>query len=76
MGQATVLEKTKSLFTLNPGSHNINRNQLQLVYVLYHTCAMASVPALYCLIIYVPCSYKQQKEVGKLMQTVVTSSIH
>jgi len=74
--QATVLEKTKSFFTLNNGSRNMNRNQLQLVYVLHHTCAMASVPALYCLIIHVPCSYKQQNELGKLKQTVLTSSIH
>jgi len=76
MGQVTVLEKTESFFTLNPGSHNVNRNQLQLVYVLYHTPAMASIPALYCLIIYVPCSYKQQKELGKLIQTVLTTSSH
>jgi hypothetical protein len=76
MGQASALEETKHFSSLNHGSHNMNRNHLQLVYVLYHTCAMASVPALYCLTIYIPCSYKQQKELGQLIQTVLTSSTH
>lgn len=76
MGAGNCSWKDQKFLYTNPGSHNMNRNQLQLVYVLYNTCAMASVPALYCLIIYVPCSYKQQKELGKLKQTILTSSIH
>jgi len=41
------------LFLLNPEGHNMNKNQLQLVYMPNHTHKIALVPELYCFTAYV-----------------------